>query len=291
MRVVSERRAELVQALESEADLDRRIALAEELGLLGDPRSAEWLEIPGGVFAMGTDPETDPDQKAHESPRIEVDVSAFEIMRTPVTVEQYRRFVEAGGYEAREHWSPEGWAFRCEGELRCPRFASAAEESEWAPYLTPSRPVVGISWFEAEAYARWSKARLPTEAEWEKAARGTEELAYPWGNEWDPERAGHRGRGPRKTVPVGVFPLGESPYGVLDLVGSVWQWCADWYAPDAYAHADGRDPTGPLLPSDPPRRVVRGGAWNTLPFSLRCANRNSYPEAARFSNLGFRCVR
>jgi formylglycine-generating enzyme required for sulfatase activity len=283
-------------------DLDERVAIAERDAERGDsslgaphalptPRAEEWVEVPGGVFVMGTDPDLDPDQKAHESPQIEPDVSSFEIMRTPVTVAQFAGFVEARGYEVRAHWSPEGWAFRTEGGLLCPRFGSPEERAEWAPYLTPTRPVVGVSWFEADAYARWAGVRLPTEAEWEKAARGTQGLVYPWGNEWKDDCAAHRGLGPRKTLPVGVFPDGESPYGALDMVGSVWQWCADWYALDAYAHADARDPAGPPAPAVAGRRVVRGGAWNTLPFSLRCANRNSYPPTARFSNLGLRCVR
>jgi formylglycine-generating enzyme required for sulfatase activity len=277
--------------------LAERIALAERLGELGDPRTLEWCLVPGGPFVMGTDPDLEPDQKAHESPRIHPDVSTFEIQRTPVTVAGYSRFIDDKGYTRRELWSDEGWAFResTEGGILYPRFYSPKEREEWKAYLTPSRPIVGVSWFEAEAYARWAAARLPTEAEWEKAARGTDGRRYPWGDEWEPDAAGHRENGPRCTVPVGVFPRGESPCGALDMVGSVWQWCRDCYAPDAYAHADRRDPEGPEAPADAggnvPRMVVRGGAWNTLPFSLRVANRNSYPRTARFSNLGFRCVR
>jgi formylglycine-generating enzyme required for sulfatase activity len=289
--VSDDRRAELVRGIERPgAPLDERVLLAEELGLLGDPRAEEWVEIPAGPFTMGTDPGEEPDQKAHESPALVVDLSAFEMKRTPVTVAEFERFVRAGGYATRAHWSDDGWAFRCEANLACARFASEDDRAEWSPYLTPSRPVVGVSWFEAEAYAHWSGVRLPTEAEWEKSARGTQGFVYPWGDDWVEDCAGHRAHGPRKTLPVGVFPGGESPYGVLDAAGSVWQWCSDWYAPDAYAHADARDPRGPSRPADP-RRVVRGGAWNTLPFSLRCANRNSYLPTARFSNLGFRCVR
>ncbi len=275
----------------SDLPLQNRISLAERLGELGDPRADEWVEVPGGVFTMGTDAAEDPGQKAHESPRIRPDLSHFEIMRTPVTVAQFKGFVEAGGYGQRRHWSEEGWAYCTEARVALPRFWSPEELSEWGAYLTPSRPVVGVSWFEAEAYARWVGARLPTEAEWEKVARGVEGWSYPWGNEWEDDRAGHRDHGPRKTLPVGVFPRGESPFGALDMVGCVWQWCLDWYAPHAYASADRRDPRGPEAPALPPRRVVRGGAWNTLRFSLRCANRNCYPPTARFSNLGFRCVR
>jgi len=283
---------DLLRRLEQGAlPLDERIVLAETLGELGDPRTEQWTLVPGGPFLMGTDPESEPDQKSHESPRIEPDVSTFEIMRVPVTVAQLRRFIADGAYERRDVWSDEGWAWKTEGRVAFPRFFSPAEHDEWKAYLTPSRPAVGVSWFEAEAYARWIGARLPTEAEWEKAARGTDGRRYPWGDAWDEDAAAHRGHGPRCTVPVGIFPRGESPYGVLDASGSVWQWCSDSYAPDAYTHADRRDPEGPSQVGEPARSVVRGGAWNTLPFSLRCANRNSYPRTARFSNLGFRCVR
>ena len=299
---------DLLRRIEQEdVPLAERITLAEELGALGDPRALEWCLVPGGPFVMGTDPEIEPDQKAHESPRTLPDVSTFEIQRTPVTVAGYARFIEDGGYARREFWSDAGWAFRegTGGGILFPRFYCPAERAEWKAYLTPSRPIVGVSWFEAEAYARWAGARLPTEAEWEKAARGTDGRRYPWGDEWDADAAGHRENGPlptvegtpprpRGTIPVGVFPRGESPCGALDMAGSVWQWCRDVYAPDAYEHADRRDPEGPPMPADAGARVprvVRGGAWNTLPWSLRAANRNSYPAGARFSNLGFRCVR
>jgi formylglycine-generating enzyme required for sulfatase activity len=282
---------ELVARIERSRSLDERIALAERLGELGDPRAEEWVLVPGGRFSMGTDADAEPDQKAHESPRIVPDVSAFEIARTNVTVAQMRRFIDDGGYARRDVWCDEGWAWKTAEGIEQPRFFSPAEHDEWKAYLTPSRPAVGVSWFEANAYARWAGLCLPTEAEWEKAARGTDGRRYPWGDAWDDDAAAHRGHGPRCTVPVGVFPTGESPYGVLDMAGSVWQWCRDFYAPDAYAHADRRDPEGPARGDEGGRRVVRGGAWNTLPWSLRCANRNSYPATARFSNLGFRCAR
>jgi iron(II)-dependent oxidoreductase len=288
--VTDEQAALLARIEDVDATLEQRIALAEELGRLGDPRAEEWVEIAAGRFVMGTDPESSPGQKPHESPLRRPNLSPYAMTRTPITVGQFARFIEARGYESRELWCDEGWQWLARESIRSPRFFGEAERAEWAAYLTPSRPVVGVSWFEADAYARWAGGRLPTEAEWEKAARGTEGWTYPWGDDWQDDCAGHRDTGPRKTLPVGVFPRGESPLGLLDMVGAVWQWCADWYAPDAYVRADERDPTGPVLPTAPPRRVVRGGAWNTLPFSLRCANRNSYPPTARFSNLGFRCV-
>jgi formylglycine-generating enzyme required for sulfatase activity len=151
----------------------------------------------------------------------------------------------------------------------------------------PNHPVVGVSFFEAEAYAAFRGARLPTEAEWEKAARGTDARKYPWGTEWQADACGMRGVGPRSTVPIGVFPKGASPYGVRDMVGSVWQWCTD---PFVGWRAGGGEEALPAEQAEP-RRTTCGGAWNTLQWSVTCVSRNGFPKDARFSNLGFRCVR
>jgi len=153
--MTDENAVELVRRIERGAlGLPDRILLAERLGELGDPRAEEWALVPGGPFLMGTDPENEPDQRAHESPRIEPDISTFEVMRTPVTVAQFMRFIADDGYARREAWSDEGWAWRTEGAVAFPRFFAPAEHDEWKAYLTPSRPAVGVSWFEADAYAR-----------------------------------------------------------------------------------------------------------------------------------------
>jgi iron(II)-dependent oxidoreductase len=148
--------------------------------------------------------------------------------------------------------------------------------------------VVGVSWFEAESYARFADARLPTEAEWEHAARGEDGRRYPWGEEWDASRAAARG-GPRRTLPVGCFPSGRSPHGLLDAAGNVWEWVADLFDPGLYRRMLGGSAVAPHPPSD--LRVARGGAWNAHPPQLRCANRNAWPPDARFSNIGFRIAR
>ena len=278
--------------------LETRIAMAERLGELGDPRlppvgAPAWIEVPEGPFLLGTDEDEGQEQnhRAHESPRVTLDLPAFEIDRFLVTVARFTEFIDDGGYRRPELWRPIGWNFRVDQQLERPRFWNENERAEWSAYLTPTRPAIGVSFYEAEAFARWADARLPTEVEWEKAARGPDGLEYPWGDDWIDDAAAFREVGPRKTVPVGVFARGESPYGALDMVGSVWQWCADVFDPKLYARIDDERPRGDEDADLAGHRTVRGGAWNTLRYSLRCANRNSYPATARFSNLGFRLAR
>jgi formylglycine-generating enzyme required for sulfatase activity len=276
---------------------DLRLAFAERLGILGDPRlpplgTPSFVEVPEGPFLLGAD-ETNADapQKGHEYPQVTLDLTGFEIDRWLVTVAQFARFVDDGGYRREELWRPIGWRWRVEQRLAQPRFQNDDERAQWAIYLTPNRPIVGVSFYEAEAYARWAGGRLPTEAEWEKAARGPDGQEYPWGDLWIDDAAGGRDVGPRTTLPVGLFPKGESFYGALDVVGSVWQWCADVYDPTLYRRIDEDHPRGGDDGPVDVHRCVRGGAWNTLQYSLRCANRNSYKATARYSNLGFRVVR
>ena len=144
------------------------------------------LAISAGSFRYGSDPpEGDPD----EWPQRELSTAGYEIGETQVTVEEYAPFVEQGGYGVKDVWSPDGWQWRLRGRVEAPRFWG---DPAWAAYLGPSHPVVGVSWYEADAFARWSRLRLPTEVEWERAARGGEGRRYPWGNHWDPARAHHR---------------------------------------------------------------------------------------------------
>jgi len=240
------------------------------------------VPIPEGPFLRGS---TDEIGLADEHPQRPIYLSAFTIDLLPVTFGDFAAFIESGGYAREELWSPEGWSFVRSSGLVRPRFLG---EPEWAHVTGPRQPVCGVSFWEAEAYARFVRKRLPTEAEWEKAARGTDGRIYPWGNRWDPTRCSFRG-GPIRAAPeVGQFPSGASPYGVLDMPGGVWEWCADWYDAGEYTRSPDRDPMGPASRE---LKVARGGAWNALPLQNRTANRNAWKPTARFSNLGFRCGR
>jgi|SRR5215510_808900 len=240
------------------------------------------VPIPEGPFLRGSTAEIG---LADEHPQRLIRLSAFTIDLLPVTFGDFAAFIEGRGYAREELWSPEGWSFVRSSGLGRPRFLG---EPEWGHVTGPRQPVCGISLWEAEAYARFVGKRLPTEAEWEKAARGTDGRLYPWGNQWDPARCSFRG-GPIRAAPqVGQFQSGASPYGVLDLAGGVWEWCADWYDAGEYARSPERDPIGPASGE---LKVARGGAWNALPLQNRTANRNAWKPTARFSNLGFRCAR
>lgn len=221
------------------------------------PVSLEWVSIPGGEFSMGSTEEDDDCRPIHR-----VRVHPFRISRDEVTHAQYAAFLAASGRKAPVHW----------GE---PRWSGDAQ------------PVIGVSWDDAEAFCRWAGGRLPTEAEWEFAARGAEGRRYPWGNQ-DPDKSRavfHLDVGFGQTAAVGSAPTGATPLGVRDLAGNVFEWCADWYDAAYYAHSPQEDPAGP---SHGTHRVIRGGSWLSLPDALHAAARGKYPPGSRSVLLGIR---
>jgi len=148
-------------------------------------------------------------------------------------------------------------------------------------------PIVNVSWEDATAYAIWAGVALPTEAEWEKAARGIDGRLYPWGNTWDGKKCNYF-HGPRQTTPVWSYPEGTSPYGTLDMAGNVWEWCADWYDPEYYINASTLNPTGPTTGST---RVLRGGSWcDEDPVVFRAVSRDNREPDNKERYIGFRCV-
>jgi formylglycine-generating enzyme required for sulfatase activity len=261
---------------------------------------AEMLLVPAGEFGMGsTAAEVDrackqgggigcENQSKKELPRHRVDLDAFYLDRYEVTNALFERFVTATGH--RTTAEREGFAYA----LRGPQWNKVSGASWRAPSgpgsaAVPDHPVVQVSWDDASAYCRWAGKRLPTEAEWEKAARSTDGRMYPWGEQWDRGRANvSESPGQGKTAPVGSYPNGVSPYGVHDMAGNVWEWVADWYDANYYQRSPTRNPQGPASGSD---RVLRGGGWFGTPFSLRAAFRFFNRPGDRRDWIGFRCAK
>jgi formylglycine-generating enzyme required for sulfatase activity len=264
-----------------------RVEVGDALGQGGDPRLAGDVDnrvlIRGGSFWMGAqraravdvghDPEAFDDR---EAPVHRVRISDFRLGRYPVTAGEFRAFIDAGGYRDAELWDPEGWNWRSGREI-----VSLEYSDRQLRY--PNRPVVNVSWYEADAYCRWVGGRLPAEAEWEFAARGEEGRRFPWGN--DEPKEGHANFDNRvgQPTPVGIYPLGMTPAGVHDLAGNVWEWCRDWYG--AYEAAEQTDPEG--APSGS-ARVSRGGSFGLNPRLLRAAYRGRSAPGFRFGFSGFR---
>ncbi len=240
---------------------------------------AGMLLIPGGEFIMGTDSEqVNPDQR----PAHTVDLDAFYIDQHEVTNAQYEEFILAGGYKNKKFWTQEGWDFIQKHQIEAPlKYGQNSVSTE------PDQPVIGVSWYEAVAYATWAGKRLPTEAEWEKAARGTDQRIYPWGNEMDFSKLNYFPH-VTKILAIGSFPQGASPYGVMDMAGSLGEWTADWYGEVYYAQIPGKNPKGP---NQGQYRVLRGGGWDSIRLQLQCTYRYYDKEDRRTYNIGFRCAK
>jgi len=221
-----------------------------------------FRDIPGGVLPMGA-PEDDTDAEPDERPPHQRRIAPFAMQITPVTVGEYAGFVTATNRRPPLYWHD-------------PRYSQATQ------------PVVGVSWFDAAAYAEWAGMRLPTEAEWEWTARGAAALRYPWGNRFQLARCATRNlmAGP---APVGSFPQSASPFGIEELVGNLGQWVADAYRADAYCQ--GAESDRACADKDSAYRVVRGGGWLLNPRTARATRRMGVWAHFREAHLGFRCAR
>ncbi len=227
----------------------------------------ETVEVPGGSFELG--PPEDAFAYDNERPRRRVEVEPFHIARTPITNASFLHFVEGGGYQRRELWSEEAWRWKEQYDITHPlNWCDDGREwrlGGWQP-LDPDRPVVHVSWFEADAFARAHDARLPTEIEWEKAAtwdQGTDAtLRHPWGNEPIAPRHANLDQLVCGTSPVGAWPAGASPSGCLGMLGDVWEWTASRFEPYAgFVAQPYREYSEVFFGGD--YRVLRGGSWAT----------------------------
>ena len=253
--------------------------------------TVEWVSIPAGTSLMGSTPEeveaAYQDAKLRSSmlerhtfdaelPQHQVYLDAYEISRYEITNAQYQAFIEATDRPApRGHNGEETWA----------------DETLNAG----TQPVVGVTWFDAQAFAEWIGGSLPTETQWERAARGSEARTYPWGD--TPPKARQHANFARRynrPMPVGQFPKGESPKGIADLAGNVWEWCLDEYSPTAYQRNKGdvsRNPINLRFRDVLRARVIRGGAWDVGSAFLRSSLRFKFYPLDSTHTIGFRVVR
>lgn len=256
------------------------------VGLPASPRLApdkgDRVAIPAGAFLQGSDTRA----QDNERPARRVYLQRYDLDRDPVTCRQYGEFMDAGGYRERQWWSAAGWQWLQANPVDRPLYWS--DDPAWDRH-----PVCGVSYYEAEAYARFAGKRLPTEAEWEKAASWqpatNSQLAFPWGNAFPSARTCNHDGIVGHTTPVGTYPAGASPYGCRDLIGNVWEWTATWFAGYegftafpywgySAAYFDGR------------HRVLKGGSWATRPWALQASWRNWYEPGMRQMLVGFRCA-
>lgn len=264
-----------------------------------DPKSGiEFVFVPAGEFLMGSN-DSDKDPINDEKPEHTNETTAYWIGKTEITNGQFRQFMDGKGYDMQSYWTEAGWKWRNGNNSTKPDCWDNTDLNG------ESQPVTCISWYEAMAFAAWLKSetglevRLPSEAEWEKAARGTDGLIYPWGNKFDGSEFNfcdsncvydwkdkNFNDGFAKTAPVGSYPANASPYGALDMAGNVAEWTSTlWHL---YQENDGLGDIESINTEGD--RVFRGGAWDSYPSSGRAAHRANESKAYQNVHTGFRLV-
>lgn len=228
--------------------------------------------VPSGSFIMGSDPRKDRAAGPQELPQHEVYLDGFKVDRFEVSNVEYLRFVLGTGADWPKFWRENPF-----------------------PEKAALHPVINVSWYEADAFCRWAGKRLPTEAEWEKAARGVDGRMFPWGNEpagWIKSNIAHSGSKRGFKYPplanINRYEKGASPYGVYQMAGNVSEWVSDWFSPEYYRHAHDKNPQGPKTGE---LKVFRGGSWNEDPEVARSAGRNASPPDRASYLTGFRCAK
>lgn len=279
-----------------------RAAAGDVLARLADPRRGAglrpdglpditWRQVPAGPFVMGSHKREDPDAGDNETPQHTVTLPAYRISTYPITNAQYRAFVNDAGYTQtwRQCWTEAGWDWKKD---------RTGPETWGGVFDLPNHPVVVVTWYEAVAFCNWltlhwretgeirpdETVSLPSERQWEKAARGTDKYVYPWGWQADPNRANYNETGIGSTTSVGCFPGGASWYGCQDMVGNVWEWCRTKWQDDYQAYRDDNDIEWDAL------RVLRGGSWDLQQRFARCAARDGNPPYEWAINIGFRVI-
>jgi len=223
---------------------------------------AEMVFVPAGEFTMGSD-------VLDEQPEHTIYLDAYWVDKYEVTNRLYRRCYDVKGCQAPL-------------SIKANQDSAYFENTAFDQY-----PVNHITWELADQYCRWAGKRLPTEAEWEKAARGVDGRMFPWGNEWDPSRVNSLFNNLYATLPVGSFPDGASPYGAYEMAGNVWEWVADWYAEDYYSSSSVENPTGP---ESGKTRIVRGGGYGVYDAAMRTSIRRELLGITEAKYIGFRCA-
>lgn len=236
---------------------------------------APMVLVPAGPFPMGVPPGAR-DGGRDEYPRHEVFLDAYYIDKFEVTNGRYLEFMKNTGH-------------------RPPKHPNDPRQDLWQAGLMPEsiadRPVINVDWYDAEAYCRWAGKRLPTEAEWAKAARGTDDRRFPWGNV-EPTH-GHLNfnqpwQGEKTLMPVGTYEAGKSPFGAYDMAGNVWEWVADWYDRLYYEKSPARNPKGPETGT---HKTLRGSGWEVEAPLVRAFSRVKSDPLNRNHATGFRCAR
>lgn len=233
-----------------------------------DAEGVSMRLVSAGVFTMGSDEGSDYEQPVHQ-----VYLDAFYMDIYEVTNAAYKACVEEGVCTPPHNTS------------------SSMRDSYYGNSEFDNYPVIYVGWNQANAYCEWRGASLPTEAQWEKAARGTDDRTYPWGEGISCNQANYyhgREHCVDDTTEVGSYESGKSPYGIYDLAGNVWEWVADWYSETYYQNSPSENPSGP---SSGQYRVLRGGSWNYNDYVARSAYRNFYSPDDFIYDVGFRCAR
>ena len=305
--------ARLVQRLTEVRDgtlpIANRARAASAIGRFGDDRDGvgldygtkHWIKLPKGPFIMGSKAGEGFDTERPQMPKCGLIREDYSISRYPVTVAQYAAFVDDDGYAAKHEtcWTKAGWQWRTKNKITGPR------NDDDPVFQTPNHPRVGVSWYEAFAFCRWLTGKLrtagriekheviclPTEAQWERAARHLDGRTYPWGNEDKAiaELCNMGNTGLNKTSAVALFSQGRAKCGAEDMAGNVWEWCLTPRLPN-YAGYEAKAEKLEADLENTGARVVRGGSWINVHDTLRASYRYDYERGTRIDSLGFRCV-